>query len=203
MTRKHKPPHGAGAAPEAAPNSSRVPSPPTGASPDDELVTIARIARPHGIKGEVIADIVTDFPERFEALDQLYISVPGAPLRRSVLEHHRFHQGRVVLKLQDCNSRDEAEKLRLGNVQIPASEIVELPAGSFFEFELIGARVETDTGRSLGKVTDIMRTGAAPLLVITDGESEWLVPLAEEICTRIDPEQQLIVITPPEGLLDL
>jgi len=87
---------------------------------------------------------------------------------------------------------------------VPADERVELPAGSFYEWELAGCRVETIEGKVVGEVRRIMRTGGVEILVVADPDDrEMLVPMASDICVHIDVEQKLIQIDPPEGLLEL
>jgi 16S rRNA processing protein RimM len=170
----------------------------------DDLITIAQIVRPHGLKGELLAEIVTDFPDRFADLKRVFIVCPRLTPQPVDLEDYWFHQGRVVLKFSGCDDRNRAEELRGAIVQIPLAESVELPAGSYFEFQLIGCQAYTDQNELLGEVTEIMHTGAAPILVLKSQKGkEHLIPLAEEICQQIDIEKKKIIIFPPDGLLDL
>src|SRR5439155_25451403 len=112
--------------------------------------------------------------------------------------------GQVVLKFEGIDSRTHAEELRNAAVKIKQEELIDLPDGSYYEFELIGCVVSTEAGETLGEVKEIMQTGAAPVLVIANGNGgEYLVPLAEEICTEIDIHARKIKVAPPEGLLDL
>ncbi|MBL8148479.1 MAG: 16S rRNA processing protein RimM [Blastocatellia bacterium] len=170
----------------------------------EELISVANIVRPQGIRGEVVAEIVTDFPERFEVLDSVYLCSKGVPLQRAELEGFWFHKGRIVLKFSSIDTRDQAEALRGFSVKIPRSSLVELPSDTYFEFDLIGCKVETLSGNTLGKVREIMPTGAAPLLVVESEEGkEILLPFADAICPTVDIASKLIVVKPPEGLLDL
>lgn len=178
--------------------------PTSGTTDLDAYVSIARIARPQGIKGEVVATILTDFPERFACGETLLVNNGSGKVKELVLEDFWFHQHRVVFKFEGIDTRDLAETLRNSLIQIPQSEVVDLEPGSYYEFDLAGCQVFDQSNNLIGTVSEIMSTGAVPLLVVTNtaGQSH-LVPLAEEICPTIDIVNKRIVITPPAGLLDL
>lgn len=167
-----------------------------------ELVAIARIAKPHGIRGEVSADVLTDFPERFEALETVIALLPNGERRDLKIEKFRFQKNRVLLKLEGFDSMDSAETLRGAEICIHESEAVPLEEDEFYDWQLEGCAVETIDGEELGTVKELMRTGATEILVVAGEEKEFLIPFAEAICTEIDIENKLIRIDAPEGLLD-
>lgn len=170
----------------------------------DDLITVARIARPQGIRGEVIADLLTDFPERFAKLTEVRLGWPNGKVATIGLEKARPHQGRILLKLKGYDSRDEAEKLRDARVLVTRDQLVELPADSYYDFDLVDCLVSTAAGLVVGKVVGVQNFGAAPLLVVmNDEKQERLIPLASSICTEVDVANKRITIEPPEGLLDL
>jgi 16S rRNA processing protein RimM len=170
----------------------------------EELITIALIARPQGLRGEVIAELLTDFPERFAELDQLRIKRADGETLHARLEHTRIHKGRIVLKFSGCDDIDAAEKFRGARVLVTREELVELPADTYFEFDLIDCEVRTVEGRRVGRVAGVQNYGAAPLLSVRDEEQrEYLIPLTLSICVEIDVAHKRIVIDPPEGLLEL
>ncbi len=166
-----------------------------------DLVAIARIAKPRGLKGEVIADILTDFPERFDGLKAVIAVRPDQSKRELQLENHWFQSGRMVLKFVGINSIEDGETLRNAEICVPESDAVELEEDEYFDWQLAGCRVVTVSGEEIGKVRELMRTGATEILVI-DGEKEYLIPFAEAICTEVDIENGVILIDPPEGLLE-
>jgi 16S rRNA processing protein RimM len=169
-----------------------------------ELVTVARIARPQGIRGEVVADLLTDFPERFARLGEVHLAKPGGPVERRTLEMARLHNGRIILKLKGCDTRNEAEYLRDARVLVTRSELIKLPADTYYNFDLLDCVVSTTKGQPVGKVVDVQKYGAAPLLAVKSDEGkEFLIPLTNSICLDVDVAQKRIVIDPPEGLLDL
>jgi len=170
---------------------------------EDDLVSVARIARPQGHRGEVIADLLTDFPERFARLDKVYIKRADGRLLILDLESSRTHKGRVALKFAGCDSINSAEELRGARVCVSRDQLIELPEDNYYDFDLIGCEVVGADGQQLGRVDEIQDYGAAPLLLVREGERELLIPLVLSICVEIDTEQKRIVVNPPEGLLDL
>ncbi|MBK8302854.1 MAG: 16S rRNA processing protein RimM [Chloracidobacterium sp.] len=166
-----------------------------------DLVAVARIAKPRGLKGEVIADILTDFPERFDGLKTVIAVMPNDSRRELTLENHWFQSGRMVLKFAGINSIEDGETLRNAEICVSESDAVELDEGEYFDWQLAGCRVVTVSGEEIGKVRELMRTGATEILVV-DGEKEYLIPFAEAICTEVDIENGIILIDPPEGLLE-
>ena len=176
---------------------------------DGELrgfIAIARVVRPQGRKGEVLAEILTDFPSRFRDLNRVFLDAPGNPPQVVTVENTWLHKGKVVLKLAGIGSIDDAETLRGRLVLVPEEERVTLSANQYYLWELKGCQVVVESGgtrKPLGIVTEIERTGGVDLLHVSDDSREVLVPFAEAICKVIDPEARLIVIDPPEDLLDL
>lgn len=174
------------------------------AGDQDDLMTVARIVKVRGLRGEVVADLLTDFPDRFENLKSLTgISAEGSQ-RSLQIEEHWFHGNRLVLKLAGFDSIDEAKELVGYDLAIPANERIELPGDTFYEWELTGSRVETIGGQNVGEVKGIMRTGGVEMLSVVDQSGrDRLIPMAGDIVLEIDKEKKLIRIDPPEGLLEL
>jgi 16S rRNA processing protein RimM len=170
-----------------------------------ELVTVARVAKPRGVRGEVAADLLTDFPERFDGLEELIAVFPGGRRGRLTLEGHWLHGDRVVLKFAGYDSPEESAALAGCVLAVPEDEAVELEEGEFYDWQLEGCRAETVEGRQLGTVREVLHTGGeAPVLVIRDEAGrEHLVPLAESICVEINVAAKLIRVDAPEGLLEV
>src|SRR5262250_1121785 len=100
----------------------------------DDLISVARIARPQGHRGEVIADLLTDFPERFARLDSVYAKRADGRFLLLNLENSRLHKGRVALKFAGCDSVSAAEELRGASVMVPRDQLVELPEDTYYDF---------------------------------------------------------------------
>jgi 16S rRNA processing protein RimM len=170
---------------------------------EDDLISVARIARPQGLRGEVIADLLTDFPERFARLGRVYVKCADGRLLLLDLENSRLHKGRVALKFTGFDSISGAEELRDARVLVSRDQLVELPEDTYYDFDLIGCEAVATGGQHLGHVEAVQNYGAAPLLVVRDGARELLIPLVLSICVEIDTGRKRIVVNPPEGLLDL
>jgi len=170
----------------------------------DELVAVAHAVRTRGLRGEVVADLLTDFPERFEGLESLIGVAPGGARTTLRLEEHWFQGRRVILKFAGYDSVEAANALVGYEFAVPESERVELEEDEFYDWELEGCRVETVAGEQLGVVREVLRTGGVEVLVVANEAAgrEHLIPLAEEICVEIDIEAKLVRVDPPEGLLE-
>jgi 16S rRNA processing protein RimM len=169
-------------------------------------VSVARIVRPQGRRGEVAASILTDFPERLVKLEQAFLW-DGASEPRPVAIRACWLKpaGQMaVFHFAGIDSADQAERLVGLDVQIPVGDRMPLPPGSFYISDLIGCDVlETATDRTLGCVRDVQITGEVPgtsLLVVDTPQGELLIPLAGEICPEIDTAGRRIVVRLPEGL---
>jgi 16S rRNA processing protein RimM len=170
---------------------------------DEELIAVARVAKTRGVRGEVAAQLLTDFPERFRDLEELIAVTPAGERRTLAIEESWLHGGRVILKFAGYDTPEDARELVGYELTVPESEAVELEEGEFFDWQLVGCRVEMMEGRALGAVAEVMHYGAAPVLVVKDdGEREHLIPLAESICVEINVERKLIRVDPPEGLIE-
>jgi 16S rRNA processing protein RimM len=168
-----------------------------------ELVVIARAVKPRGLKGEIVAELLTDFPERFEDIDELVLVSPQGERSTKRLEDYWFQNDRVVLKLSGYDDVDTAKELVAFEFAVPESERVPLPADHYYDWELEGCTVKVGDD-SIGQVNSVLRTGGAEILVVIDTSgNERLIPLADSIVVEIDPERKTIVVDPPEGLLDL
>jgi 16S rRNA processing protein RimM len=170
----------------------------------DELVAVACAVRTRGLRGELVAELLTDFPERFEGLENLIAVAPDGARTDVKLEEHWFQGNRIILKFAGFDSIEAASALIGYEFAVPERERVELEEDEFYDWELAGCRVETIGGDEIGTVCEVLRTGGVEVLVAVNAETarEHLIPLAEEICVEIDIEGKLIRIDPPEGLLE-
>ncbi len=169
---------------------------------DEELVTIAKTVKTRGLRGELVADLLTDFPERFDNLERVLVVCADKKTSELEIEKFWFQKDRVVFKFKGIDTIEAAEKWRNCEICVPESETVELEDGEFFDWELENCRVETIDGAKIGVVQELMRTGATEILVVKDAEKEYLIPFAETICVEVDIENKLIRVDAPEGLLD-
>ena len=193
-------------------------------------VIVARILRPRGNKGEVAAQLLTDFPERLTKLTEVFLGASGragaaeprlTPLKSCWLSQN--HKGQAVFHFEGCGSISEAEKFRGLDVLLPIEKRVPLSAGQYFVDDLVGCLVFENFAEPsivssspcslatapslLGVVKDVQIPGegvaGTPILVVDTSAGEILVPLAEDICKRIDTAARRIDVELPEGLRDL
>jgi 16S rRNA processing protein RimM len=168
----------------------------------DGMAVVGRIARAHGLRGQVIVDLETDFPEtRFQPGAELFVR--RAQVEKLRLTTVRFQNERPVVGIDGVETVGEAESLAGLELRVPIEWLSPLPVDTFYRHELIGCRVETAAGHPVGVVGDVEGTFGGSRLVIAGRRGEIQVPLASEICTTIDIRSKRIVIAPPEGLLDL
>ena len=175
----------------------------------NDWISIGRIRGTQGRRGEVAAEIKTDFPDRFQAGAEFFLARnPEADAaRRFLLESAWFHKGQVILKFAGVNSISEAEVLSGMEVLIPRAQRRELSAGTYYLGDLIGCSV-VDGTREIGRVADWEDTSGMILLHVEVPQQgsqrvEVLIPFAEEICTSVDLAGRVIRVQLPEGLLEL
>lgn len=166
------------------------------------MVIVGRVARPHGIRGEVSIEPETDFPdERFAEGAVVFIEDEGrvAPL---TVASFRMHAGRALVRFEPMTSMNDAERLRGHELRVPESALAELPENVWYHHELIGSLVRTTDGHEVGRVTGIQGPTERSILVIQGREGEVLVPLVAAFC-QVDVAAREIEIDPPEGLLEV
>ncbi len=170
----------------------------------ESLIVVARAVRTRGLKGELVAELLTDFPERFDGIQELIALSPNGTRQVVKLEGYWFQQNRVVLKFVDYDGIDAAKALVGYEFAVPESARVLLPEDQFYDWELEGCTVETTGGNRIGKVREIIRTGGVDMLAIADDRGgDYLIPMAASIVVGTDTSSKSIIIDPPEGLLEL
>ncbi len=169
---------------------------------DEELVAIAKIVRPRGLRGEVVAEILTDFPERFDGLESVVGVLADGTRKDLKIDESWLQNDRIVLKLAGVDSIESAETLRNVEICVPESAAVELAEEEFFDWQLEGCSVDTVDNEHVGIVRGLMRTGGTENLVVENEGREFLIPFARAICTEVDVEEKKVVVDLPDGLLD-
>jgi len=181
--------------------------------PIDRL-TLARLLRPHGIRGEIAAEILTDFPERLTKLREVWLWDSRTDVLQKITVQKCWlsftRGGQAVFQFAGVDRIEDVEKLRGLEVQVPLSERMELPGGSYYISELAGCEVweviaagEAEALETkLGVVTGVQESGT-PVLEVDTPDGEVLIPLATEICRKIDVSARRIEVVMPEGLRDL
>jgi 16S rRNA processing protein RimM len=169
----------------------------------DAMVTVGRIVRPQGRRGEVVVTIDTDFAEdRFQPGATLWTSRAGQVAPVTVASSWP-HQGRWVIGLVGVDSIDAADAWRGVELRVPATDLRPLEAGAFYVHDLLGCVVDTVGGERVGDVARVDLGSGTPLLAVQGTRGEVLVPLVEGLCRTVDVAGKRILIDPPDGLLEL
>ena len=163
---------------------------------DSQFIAVGRVVAPWGARGEIKAEVLTDFPERFSPKQTLYVNQG-----KLTIEKCRWHRGRVILKLSGINSMEDAEKLRGLFLEIPQSQLHPLPESEYYQFQLVGLEVWTREGEFIGHVARILPTGSNDVFVVPTEDGELLIPAIEDIVKSVDLEAGRIDIKLIEGLL--
>lgn len=171
---------------------------------DEEFVTLARIVRSRGNRGEVLATDLTDREDCFSPSSRLFLESSQGERREATLEEAWRQRDRWVLKFEGIDSISAAEELRDWKVRISGEELGPPPEGEHYLADLIGCRVlEAKTGREIGIVDEVLEPGGSLLLQLTGAGGEILVPFVDEICREISEEKREIRVSLPEGLEEL
>lgn len=174
-----------------------------------DFVVLAHLVRTQGRNGELIAEILTDFPERFSERTHIWLLPPNAKAapREAAIERHWFHKGRVVFKIAGIDSIPDAAALRGWHVAIPREQRAPLTEDTFYVADLIGCHVidEAQGAVDLGAVLDVERGagGALDLLVLKRADDELLIPFAKAYLVELDLDARLLRMRLPSGLTSI
>ncbi len=156
-------------------------SPPAG---EPEYLVVGFLRRPHGVKGEMLMDVHTDFPDRLKTGMTVFV---GEQYRSMVLASRRPHAAGLLVRLRGVKTPEEAGLYRNTRVYVPTADRPELPEGEYYHHQLIGLNVVTDEGRELGILADIIETGANDVYVVRDAEeNEVLLPAIPPVILDVD-----------------
>ena len=169
----------------------------------DSFITIGRIIKPHGIKGEVCVDFYADSPSILA--DEVWLARPSAPPHAVSVTAARFHHGRLLLTLPDSPDRNTAETLRGTDIFIPRERLPALEDGEVYLADLPGFSVILqETGAALGVIADAdLSSGQEIWRIITPEGKEILFPAVPEFVAELNPAARTAHITPPPGLLEI
>jgi 16S rRNA processing protein RimM len=168
---------------------------------ETEWATIGQVVALFGVRGELKVRLLTNIPERFQQLKVVYL---GPEHQQYKIERVRPHKGEIIiLKLVGIDDANIAEALRQQSILIPLSQLAKLPAGSYYQHDILGLNVFTLTNRELGSLVDIIETGSNDVYVVQgpDGK-QVLIPAIKEIIKQIDLIRHTMYIDPLPGLLE-
>lgn len=159
-----------------------------------KAVTVGRVLTPHGVRGEIKVEPATDFPERFAPGSRLWLD--GRPY---VVERSRAQGASLIVKLLGVDSRNDAEVLRAKRLY--AAEPFRIEAeGLYYVHDIIGLRVETESGEALGEVEEVLATGSNDVYVVRGERGELLLPALDDVVKRVDTESRRMIVEVPPGI---
>ncbi|MGI5917920.1 MAG: ribosome maturation factor RimM [Anaerolineae bacterium] len=159
---------------------------------------IGQIVAPFGVRGELKVHIESDDPERFALLKKVFL---GDALVRYNVISSRLHQGAALLRLEGVTDRNAAEALRGTYVYVEMEDALPLEEGEYYHHQILGLAVRTEGGEDLGRVTDILVTGANDVFVVQGPRGEVLLPSIADVILEVNLEAGAITVRIPEGLL--
>ena len=160
-------------------------------------LAVARVLAPWGIRGEVKAEILTDFPNRFSLLETVYLGEEFQPLE---LESSRLHKRFALLKFADLDRREDVERLRGMLVQIRTDQAMALDEDTYYVHQIVGLEVWTVDGEHLGPITDVLFTGSNDVYVVRTDNQELLIPAISDVVREVDLEAGRLTVRLLEGL---
>ena len=164
---------------------------------DEPTVAVGRITRAHGVQGELAVLVISEVPGRFADGATVWLE-DGRTL---TVESSRPHKDRLLVRFREVQTREQAEALQRALLIVPESLSPELPEGSWWDHRIVGLALETDTGRSLGTVRDVIHTAANDVWSAVDEDGvETLVPVLKDVILGVDMDAQRIVVREIPGL---
>ena len=162
----------------------------------EPTVVVGRITRPHGLKGELSVLVLSEVDGRFAEGALVYLE-DGRAL---TVESARRHRSGLLVKFREVGDRTAAERLARTVLVVPESASPELPDGSWWDHQLVGCEVVTESGRSLGTVREVIHTAANDVWSAVSGDRETLIPALKDVVVSVDTADKRIVVREVPGL---
>ena len=166
------------------------------------LITIGKAVKPFGVKGEMKIEPMTDFPERFTDLSRVYLVSPAGTEIVCEVKSVRYAGEAPLIVFDGYDSPEKAKVLNGWLVKVPQEEVIPLPEGQYYWYELIGMEVFSEGGEKLGAIVDIFETGSNDVYVMKRGTQEVYLPATKKVIKRVDRKAKQMVIHLMDGLLE-
>jgi len=166
------------------------------------LITIGKAVKPFGVKGEMKIEPLTDFPERFRKLTRVYLVSPAGNEIACTVSSVRYAGSTPLLQFGGYDSPEKAKALNGWLVKVPEEEVVPLPDGRYYWFELIGMDVFSEADEKLGTIVDIFETGSNDVYVMKRGREEVYIPATQDVIKQVDRKAKRMIIHLIDGLLE-
>jgi 16S rRNA processing protein RimM len=169
-----------------------------------QRVTVGRVLRPHGLRGEVVVEVLSDVPGRLDPGSKVLLEESAGSERKEpalLIVGSREHKSGALLRFAGVDDRDAAEALRGVWLEVDESDVPAAPPGTYYQFQLLGCRCRTPEAE-LGRVVGLIEDGGGHLLAVSDGQRELLVPFVERFLRRVDVAAGTIDLALPPGLVE-
>jgi 16S rRNA processing protein RimM len=166
-----------------------------------ENVAVGRVLRPHGVRGEVVIEVLSDVPGRFQPGSRVQGVRQGKPPLALTVAAGRPHKSGAVVRFAGCEAREDAEALRGLDLEVPRAEVPSAPSGTYYQYELLGCRCRND-GVELGRVVEVVEDGGGVMLIVEGGGRRVPVPFVKQFLLDVDVARGEIDLALPPGLLE-
>jgi 16S rRNA processing protein RimM len=166
----------------------------------DDTILVGAIARAHGLGGEMVVEVLTDAPERFEPGSTLTAVLLSGERRTVKVTASRPFQHRLLVRFEGVGDRTAADALHGADLVIPRSAVKPLSDGRHYRFELVGLTAKTPRGEEVGRVADVFATGSNDVYVLEGPRGEILLPASPGVIVSVDVPGGVLVVEPPKGL---
>jgi 16S rRNA processing protein RimM len=161
------------------------------------FLTVARVRRPFGIRGELLLETLTEFPQRLLTAEELFV---GDARRKEAVASIRHHGQDILLTLEAVTDRNAAEGLRNQTLFVRTDDMPQLPPGTYYHHQIEGLKVVTEAGEELGAVHEILKTGANDVYVVRGPQGELLLPAIPQVVLAVQLEQGRLLVRLLDGL---
>lgn len=168
-----------------------------------ERVAVGRVLRPHGVRGEVVVQVLSDVPDRLDKGSAMFAVQAGRPPRNLVVESSRPHKSGAMVRFAGVADRDQAEELRDAWLEVDRSQVPPPEEGTYYWYQLLGCRCfDAGEGGDLGEIVDLVEDGGGLLLIVSDGRRQIPIPFVRGFLKNVDVEGGRIELELPPGLLE-
>ncbi len=167
----------------------------------EEYIGIGKILKPQGHNGAVRVLPLTDYPDRFNKMSRVLVRLKNNRQEFNI-ENVYPHKKYLIIKFEEIQDMDAAERFKGGILEITRSELMPLEEGSYYIFDIIGLKVFNIGGELLGEITEVLQTGANDVYVLETGDRPILIPALKHVVKEIDLSGRKMVVELPRGLVD-
>ncbi len=167
-----------------------------------QLITIGKITKNQGNKGEVKVSILTDFPERFYDLDKIIVENNNQQQEFNI-ENIRYHKQALILKLKGINDIQQALSLKNKYIKIKEKDLIPLKKDEYYIYQLLGCEIITLDNKKIGHLKEVETNKGTDIFLVEGHNKDYMIPASKNIVKEINLQENRIIIDPISGLLDL